>query len=265
MIKNAGLKFLISICILLQGLNAYASTYVSLSPSVTEVIYALNAQDNLLGVSKNCNYPQAVKEKPVIGDNFYVNMEMLVKLKPDYIFAMTSAKPKMGEIALTKTKPVYIEYSSIEEIYKSIRYIAELTEAKTDAQSLINSIKQKIEDSKTKNPKRILYLVQTNPMITTGSKSFITDIIRKSGHIAVTEDIPYYYPGITFEYAIKTNPDIIICGFYSDTSTLKRLFPNAKILYLDEKQLDIINRGGPRVYEAVKLFSELNFSSSPIR
>ena len=235
-----------------------ASTYVSLSPVPTEIIYALNAQDNLLGVSSTCNFPEDAKEKPIIGDTYFVNMEKLITLKPDYLFAMTSAKPKLGELALTKTKPIYFEFTKIEDIYDAIEKIAKLTNKQENSKKLISEIKTKIERNKTQKTQKILYIVQTNPLITIGNKSFITDIIKKSGHISVTEEINHYYPNITLEYALKTKPDVIVVCFPTDMEKIQKLFPNTKFVYLTEEERDIINRSGPRVYEAVKIFSNLN-------
>lgn len=256
-------KYLISTVILICGINAGAASYVSLSPVTTEIIYALDAQENLKGVSTTCNFPAEAKQKPIIGDTYYVNMEMMVKLKPDYLFAMTSAKPKLGELAMTNTKPIYFEFTKIDDIYTAINDIAEITEKKTNAEQLINHIKEEIEKSKTKTPKRILYIIQTNPLITIGNKSFINDIISKSGHISVTNNINHYYPAITLEYAMKTNPEIIIICFPSDTDRIKRMFPDSQFLYLNSETRDIINRSGPRVYESVKLFADLNFNTQP--
>lgn len=256
-------RYVISFVLFLIGNITLASTYVSLSPVITEIIYSLGAENNLLAVSSTCNYPEKVKEKPIIGDTYFVNMEMIVSLQPDYLFAMTSAKPKLGELSLTKTKPVYFEFTNIEEIYSTINNIAKITNSEKNAQKLIKDIKQNIEGNKTNNPKKILYVVQTNPLVTIGSESYITDIIEKSGHISITSDIPYYYPNITLEYVLEKNPDVIIICFPSDVEKLKELFPKSRILYLSLKQRDIINRPGPRVAEAVKLFSKLNFSEEP--
>lgn len=256
-------KYLISSIILISGINCFASTYASLSPVPTEIIYALDAQDNLLGVSTTCNFPQEVKEKPIIGDTYFVNMEKLITLKPNYLFAMTSAKPKLSELVLTETKPIYFEFTTIEDIYEAIEQIAKLTNKEANATKLISKIKTEIEQNKTNNPQKILYIVQTNPLITIGNKSFITDIIKKSGHTSVTENINHYYPNITIEYALKTKPDVIVVCFPTDMEKIKKLFPNTKFLYLTDKQRDIINRSGPRVYEAIKMFAELNFKENP--
>ena len=253
-------KYLISIFIFIISINgALASTYASLSPVFTEIIYAIDAQDNLLGVSSVCNYPKEAKQKPVIGDTYYVNTEMLVKLKPDYLFAMNSAKPKLGELYLTKTQPVYFDFTKIEDIYSAIEKIGVLTEREINAKELIKNIKNKIELNRTSNPRRILFLVQTNPEITIGKESFITDLIEKSGHYSVSRDLDFAYPEITLEYAIKKHPDIIIMAFPSDISNLKKLFPNTQILYLNPSELDIIMRPGVRADEAVRLFSNLKF------
>ena len=248
----------------LSGVSSFASTYVSLSPVPTEIIYALGADDNLLGVSTTCNYPEQTKEKQIIGDTYYVNLEIMAKLKPDYLFSMSSAKPMLGQLALMNTKPVYFEFTKIAEIYDAINKIAELTGTEENAPKLISDIKNKVAQYKTNEPKKILYIVQTNPLITIGNKSFITDIIEKSGHTSVTSDIEHYYPNITLEYALKSNPDVIIVCFPDDMSKIKRIFSNTPILYLTQDEQDIINRSGPRVYEAVKLFSDLKFSDKPI-
>ena len=257
-------KYLISFLILLSGVTSFAATYVSLSPVPTEIIYALGGEDNLLGISSTCNYPEQTKEKQIIGDTYFVNMELMAKLKPNYLFSMTSAKPMLGQLSLLNTKPVYFEFTKIEEIYDAIDQIAELIDKEENAPKLIADIKKKVEQYKTNAPKKILYIVQTNPLITIGNKSFITDIIEKAGHTSVTSDIEHYYPNITLEYALKSNPDVIIVCFPDDMSKIKKIFPNTPILYLTQQEQDIINRSGPRVYEAIKLFSDLNFSDKPI-
>ena len=237
-------------------------TYASLSPVPTEIVYALGAQDRLLGVSTTCNYPEDTKNKPKIGDTYFVNMELLMKLQPDYLFAMNSAKAMLGELRLTKTKPVYFEFSSVNDIYGGIREIAKIVEREQEGEVLIRDIKEKIVQNKTMNPQKILYIVQTEPIITIGNKSFINDVIKQSGHISVTDSLNYYYPIINADFAMKAEPDVIIIAYPDKVDFIKTLFPDTPIFYLHKEQQDIINRSGPRVYEAVKLFAELDFPTS---
>ena len=256
-------KYLISILLLLFSTKAFASTYASLSPVPTGIIYDLNAQDNLVAISANCKKLSTDKIRPIIGDTYFVNAELLVKLHPDYIFAMKSAKPMLSEIALTKTKPVYFDFTSVDDIYAGIRTISKYTNREENAEKLISDISKKIEKYKTKNPKRILYIIQNEPLITVGKGSFINDLIEKSGHTSVSADINYPYPAITLEYILKAKPDVIIITFNIGTDKIKKLFPNTPILYLSPEQIDIINSPTCKVYEAVKLFSELSFLKEP--
>ena len=257
--KTSIFKFFISLLVLASSVCFAEPTYASLSPVPTEIIYALGAENNLLGVSTTCNYPEDTKNKPKIGDTYFVNMELLLKLKPDYLFAMNSAKPMLGELKLTSTKPVYFEFSSINEIYDGIRKIASIVQKENEGKVLISDIKSKVAQNKTNNPKKILYIVQTEPIITVGNKSFINDVIKNSGHISVTDGLNYYYPIVSADFAMKADPDIVIIAYPDKVDFIQSIFPNKKIFYLRKEQEDIINRSGPRVYEAVKLFADLNF------
>ena len=62
---------------------AYAekTTYVSLTPSITEIVYALEAQDNLIGVSTECNYPIEASLKTKIGNTFFCRQRKNNKIK----------------------------------------------------------------------------------------------------------------------------------------------------------------------------------------
>ncbi len=248
---------IINICFLI-GMSGYCATYASLSPAVTEIIYALEAQDNLVAVSNMCDYPETVKEKTIIGDTYFANMELIIKLKPDYIFAMPLSNTILSPLSRTKTKPVYFEFESINDIYSAINKIAVLAGKEKNADLLIKSIKYKIEKNKTTNPKKILYIIQTEPFITIGAKSYITDVVEKSGNISVTSNLEYHYPAVNTEYLINTKPDIVIAHPASNADNLKKLFPKTPIIYLKKSQQDIIERPGPRIYEAIRLFSKFS-------
>lgn len=257
MTKTFIFKFLISTCLLFLARPVQASTFASLSPVPTEILYALGADNKLLGVSSACDYPNVVKNKPIIGDTYFVNMEEIVKLKPDYLLAMSSSKPMLGELSLTKTKPVYFDFSSINDIYSAISTLSNLAGKNEAGEGLIQDIKTKISKYKTNNPRKILYVVQTQPLITIGNESFITDVIEKSGHKSITSSIKSAYPAISLEFALSKKPDVIIICYGAETREMKKLFPNARFLYLTSAERDLINRPAPRVWQAVKFFAEL--------
>lgn len=140
------------------SLNSEAKTYVSLSPVLSEIIYALGGEDNLLGVSSVCNYPNEIKEKEIIGDTYFLNMEKMVKIKPNYIFSMNSNKPLLGQVSQLGIKAIYFDFNNLDDIYKNIEKIAKVIDKNKEGYEVINNLKNKIENSKTKTPKKIFTL-----------------------------------------------------------------------------------------------------------
>lgn len=238
-------------------IKAEAKSFVSLIPALTEIMYKIGAQDQLIGVSTACTYPKEAQKKSIIGDTFFLNKERIIQLHPDYILALDTSKPLMSDFEKTSMKPLFFEFKNVDDIYINILKLGVITARENEAKELVKTIKSKAEVNKINKPKKILYLVQTTPMITIGSKSFISDVIAKSGQISVTSSIRDYYPNVSEEFAMKAKPDIIVVSFYSDISKLKKLFPNTKIIFLTKAQQDVINRPGPRVYEAIRYFASL--------
>ena len=99
--------------------------------------------------------------------------------------------------------------------------------------------------------------MQTKPMITVGNKSFLSDVMDKSGNISLTRNINAYYPTISEEFCIKQKPDVIVVSPFGDLKRVKQLFPNTKIVMLTKEQNDIINRPASRIYKSVEFFAKL--------
>jgi len=260
--KNSMYKFLIStlITVLLCSTTIaqeVEKTFVSLSPALTEIMYALGAENMLLGVSNSCTYPKEAQKKEKIGDSFFINEEKIIQIKPNYILALDSSEFALSKFKKLDITPICLKYKSIEDIHKNILKIGAITNKKINAEKLVEKSSKKIASIQTRNPKRILYLVQTEPMITIGQKSFISDVIKKSGHISITADINSYYPVVTEEFLIQEMPDVIVVSNFTDNSRIKKLFPNTKIIVMPEELNDIINRPGPRIYKSVEFFAEL--------
>lgn len=252
-------RFIFVIFFSLYGVCSIAKpiTFVSLVPATTEIMYAIGAQDSLIGVSTMCNYPEPTKFKDKVGNNFFLNKEKIIELKPDYVISIDSAQPLLTPFNRAEIKTLFLKFRNINDIYSNILFLGNLTNKEQNAQLLVSSIKLKIKKYKAKKPKKILYLVQYDPMVTVGKNSFITNVIKQSGNQSVTEELKSDYPVVTKEYALKVNPQVIVLSFETDLKEIKKLFPKAKIITLNKIQRDVVNRPGPRIYLGVKFFSEL--------
>lgn len=259
MTKTSMYRFLLSLLLIcfLQTVAISKSTFISLLSGNTEVMYLLGAQDSLLAVSTTCYYPREATQKIRVGDSYYANLEEIVKLKPDYLLSFYTSKPLLAGIEKTHTKVLYFEYNKINDIYKNITTLGKLTGKEKKALELNNSIKSRIASAKTSHPKKVLYLLQMEPYISIGKSSFISDVIKASGQNSVTASLNLYYPSLSPEFIVKSNPDIIVLGFPGNLKTLKRLCPKAKLVVIDDYMRDVINRPGPRVAESVEFFANL--------
>ncbi len=235
-------------------------TFVSTSPSLTEIMYAIGAQDNLKAVSTQCSFPEEAKNKPVIGDTYFINEEMLLKIKPDYFLATDSAEFMINKYKRFGIKPLALKYPNIDAIYENILLLGKLTGKEKNAQMVVTEIKSKVEAAResNKSPKKILYVVSMQPFMTIGGKSFITDIIEKSGNHSVTANLDTFYPAVSLEYAINQKPDIIVLDYYCfSDGKIEKLFPNSKIVTMTKSDSDIIDRPANRIYKSVEFFANI--------
>jgi ABC-type Fe3+-hydroxamate transport system substrate-binding protein len=77
--------------------NQGRQRYISLSPTLTEILFELGAGKDLVAVTTYCVYPEEAKAKEKIGDFVNPNFEKIVGLKPDVIFAETWSSSKMSQ------------------------------------------------------------------------------------------------------------------------------------------------------------------------
>lgn len=233
-------------------------TFVSISPAMTEIMYAIGAEHSLVAVSNYCTYPEGAKNKEKIGSNYSINEEKILKLKPDYILALDISEALLDKFKRLKITPLCFKYPDIQSIHNNILTLGTLTGHEKEAKGIVEFSKKKINEAKGKaQGKRVLYLVQTRPMITIGKKSFITDVIEQSGNHSATAGLSSHYPVILEEYAIKLKPDIVVLGAFTDKKDVEKYFPKTPIVKMSTEQNDIINRPGPRIYKSVEFFSSL--------
>jgi len=252
------IKIFLSVLVLLTAFSVRVQAreikYISLAPSITEIIYAIGAQDNLMaGVAWNSNL---MKGKPVIGDAFFINNEALVKYHPDIIFALTSQKPMIDNVKLKGTRIVYFSFNGIKDIFQSISTISSLTNHTKKGNLLISSLHRDINRYKAKKSKKILFVVQAEPLISVGENSYINDVIKQSGHINILGNLKSDYPTVNIEYVIMKKPDLIIVWDKQAKNYLQK-FLHCKFVILNFDECNYVNRPGPSVINAVKYFSAL--------
>src|SRR5207247_11090194 len=122
---------------------------VSTAPSITEILFALGAGDQVVGDTLYCNYPEAAKSKPKIGGFKTPNIELILALNPDLVFVNDSQTNVVAALRQTGRIDVITLYpDSVSGIYRSIQIVAEKIGIPKKGKMLIQSIDNKINKNK---------------------------------------------------------------------------------------------------------------------
>ncbi len=230
---------------------------VSLAPSITEIIFALGAGNRLLGVTDFCDYPEEAKRKEKVGGFINPNIEKILSLKPDLVFATKDGNDQSVVRRLKKMGiPVYVvNQRDFTGLLNSMLRISELLGLLEEGRRLVDGIRAKKEgiERKVKTRKQVLFLYGTEPMIASGPDTLVDNLLRIAGGINVLADSPLSYPKVNLESAISKKPDVVIVTTMGREKGqgFKKL---QEVFGSRVKQIngDIVNRPGPRIVDGVE-------------
>ena len=202
---------------------AHPGRVVSLSPAVTEIIYALGAQDMLVGRTDFCVYPDEASQVPSIGGISNLNIEKILSLNPDLVISgsMVSRKVTDQMDAMGTPMVCVIEKPRFDALYDNISAIGHLVGKETAADSLnallhnrVNALEDSVSTSMPSHhsdiPPKVYYVVGfgAGGNFTAGGNTFINDIIRMAGGRNIAEDVDGW--SYSLEALVKADPDYII-------------------------------------------------------
>ncbi|PHQ65572.1 MAG: ABC transporter substrate-binding protein [Sulfurimonas sp.] len=202
--------------ILFFTLNSWANErIVSLSPSLTEIVYALDKGDSLVGTSSYSLHPQKALELPIIGGYRNPNVERILALSPTLVIGQDFSQSTLEKLKYFKIKTLMLDLRTIESIKKSINILANEINSK-----MSNKLIQDIEDatnraSKNKTPHSVMIVyglredLRSSTYIA-GHDIFFEDIIKLGGNTNAYQATSTSQPVLGYENIIALNPDQII-------------------------------------------------------
>lgn len=247
------------------------SRIISLAPSVTEMLFAIGAGAQVVGVTQFCDYPPEASLKTKVG---YANpnLESLVALQPDLIVAPQEfLKPDLiGKLEQLKIPLFILSARTVEDVVGHIQTLGRMLDHRTEATVLGMDLRQQIARIKTRTqsaaPIRVLYVLNSEPLITVGPGSFIDQLIGLAGGINIAAKSATAYPRLSMEVVLQENPDILVFPIgktegiseseqqsWRKWSTLTAVKENN----LRQIPADLLNRPGPRIGKALELLADL--------
>jgi iron complex transport system substrate-binding protein len=268
--KLSVILFLFSL-INLMNLSFANERIVIAGGSLTEIVFALGAGDQVVGVDKTSSYPKSVKQLPQIGYWKLLNIEGILSLKPSLFITLSDAEPKnvISQVNQAKVDVLSLQRvpGTIDLLYLNITKIANKLNKQSEGQQLINRIKNhliQIQDKIANQPNKakVLFLMSMGGTNSVAGKNTTADALIT---IAGGENLATHtsYKTYTPESLIAMNPEVIVLNNHSIEQlggmeklntiagiTQTAAFKNHRIITIDDSYLFGI---GPRVDEAAKI------------
>lgn len=248
--------------------NGYPQKIITLSPAATEIIYALNAQDQLVAVSDLSDYPAECKEKPTIGgfDGKTINLEVILSYEPDFMYLTKT----MHDFMTTQFDSFGIQYylsdaNSLQSLIDEIKTIGKITGHEKEAETVTKNMMESVSNINISDFKTVYYEVWNSPFMSIGKNSFITDILSYAGYTNIFNYVNQDYPIISEEEIITKNPEVILIpeslNLSSDDIKSRKgwntisAVKNNKVYIINDQ---IISRPIPRITEEIENLSRLD-------
>lgn len=220
--KKMRLRFFISMFFLCSSLLQAENRIVSLNGSVTEIIFALGAGSELVGVDTSSLYPAKAHSIPKIGYQRTLTPEGILSLNPDLILGTDEAGPATTLESIQKLgKKILIHKGerNLEGVISRIEFIGDAIGKKKEASALTAKMRLEFnkfqKEVKWKKPPKILFIHARGAGVNVAGKDTAAhDMIQFIGGKNIADSLTGYKP-ISAEFAISAKPDIIIIPTHS--------------------------------------------------
>ena len=261
---------------------------ISLAPNITEILFAMDLGDRVVGDTIYCDFPEAAKKKPKVGGMSNPSIEAVVSLKPDMVIMTTDGNmPEFKErLRAFKIKTYVFRARKLSELPQGIRDMGLSLGVKEKADALAGSIAAAINKYKTSSriqsarrkpkakgsgsreedqlaaKKKVLFIVWPEPLIVAGRDVAIDDAITLLGQDNIASRVKAPYPKYSMEEILHNPPDVILIGQgHADMKEMSKdllrklalvsAVKNGKVFFLS----DSLYRLGPRVVQGIEEMS----------
>jgi iron complex transport system substrate-binding protein len=197
-------------------LPEHPSRIISLSPSITEILFSLGLEERIVGVSNHSDFPPQTLAKPRVGSYINPNLEQVISLNPDLILASAAGNPReFVERMESLGFSVYTVFpKDFEGILRSISHIAAITGREHRGDMVVREMKMRKERilhlTRGRKRPKVFLQIGTSPIVTVGKGSFADDLISLAGGENIAGGERVKYPRYSIEEVLIKGPDIII-------------------------------------------------------
>lgn len=251
------------------SLASPARRIVSLSPHITEQLFAVGAGGQVVGAVEWSDYPAAARTIPRVGSSSLINIEVVLRLEPDLVVVWRSGNgeevaSRLEALGLT----VYLqEPRSLDDIPRELVNLGRLTGHGEEAEAVGAGFQRRIEALRhtysTRQKVRVFQQIWNRPMITLNGEHLVSDVIRLCGGVNIFADAPSLVVNTSLESILLKDPQVIVVseadGVPPDWVEDWRQWPSISAVANDQLYVldpDILHRHTPRIAEGAELMCE---------
>ena len=206
---------------------------VSLVPSQSELLHFLGLEDEVVGITKFCVYPDDwFRNKTRIGGTKQIKMEVITQLQPDLIIGNKEENQKEQIEELAEKYPVWMsDIHDLNSALAMISAIGSLTGIWKKAERLVSAIQNSfsaLEQELKQQPLRVAYFIWYNPYMVAASNTFIDNMLQKLGLENAFKE-QQRYPVVEAEQLQALNPEVILLSSEPYPFKEKHIFELQKI------------------------------------
>ena len=198
------------------GAAEAAPRIISLSPHITELLFAAGAGDRIVGVDDASDYPAAVAGIPRVGEPASLDVEGLLKLKPTLVVLWDSGTPARRKAELRRLHlQLYVtDEHHLDDIGTTLLEFGRLagTEAKAAAAALRyrTELAQLRQEYAARPRLRVFYQVWDRPLYTLSGRQVVSEVLSLCGGDNVFAGLPTLAPAVDKEAVLERDPDVIL-------------------------------------------------------
>jgi iron complex transport system substrate-binding protein len=240
---------------------------VSLAPNITEILFSLGLDEEIVGVSIHCNFPEKAKSKVRVGSYISLDFEKITFLKPDLVIATGAGNTREMVDRLEKLGfPTYVIFpKNFNDVLKSIDHLGQVAGREKEAMGIIQGMKQRsqrvIELTQGLSRPKVFLQIGEAPIVTVGKGSFADDLIYLAGGENIAGKEKEMYPRLGMEEILERSPEVILVSSMDPKGDYQKILnewsrwkmipavKNGRVHLIDS---DLIDRPSPRIIDGLE-------------
>lgn len=230
---------------------------ITLSPHLSEIVYALNRQDALVGVSDYSDYPAAASEHPVVASYQGANVAQIIRLKPTHILVWRGGN-KDADIQKLQSLGFNVYQSAVEspqDLLSDILGIGRFLQAETTANALHQALQEELDNIQQQfasNSATALYYLSQHPLTGLGNDTWLNGLLDLCGIENIYKESLSAYPALHLSDILRQQPSLIIAADGSNLAQVNGFWSKHQDVYTAKYVVanpDALHRFTPRAIE----------------